>query len=229
MIKIIHLLSCLLFFAGLSNGQSLRERVYIKGGSGAWENLMKEMYLYPAFGEGVVHYKDGQQFRRLMNYNRMLATVQFIDEKNDTLAIANESAVAGIRIGDDVFIYAPNCLQAIDNGKVKLLKNVRLSIADVRQVGAYGTKNTTSAIETNNLLYTWMGSYAVDVNEVLLLSRLSTFYIQGPDGDIVPASKKNVLKLFGGNEAVKGFLRTNNINFSNEGDLLTLTKYLSGL
>lgn len=74
-----------------------------------------------------------------------------------------------------------------------------------------------------------MGSYAVDVNEVLLLSRLSTFYIQGANGEIMAASRKNVLKLFAGNEEVKAFLRSNNINFSNEKDLLTLTKYLSGL
>lgn len=209
----------------------MRERVYIKGGDSAWENLMKEMYLYPAFKEGIVEYKNGQLFKRALNYNRILGTIQFIDEKSDTLAIANEESVRSVSIGGDVFIYNPTCLQTISSaGKVKLFKNESLHIADIRQTGAYGSKNTSSAIESPNQIYTWMSSYGIAVSEILLLSKITSFYIKADNHEIIPAGKKNILKIFAKNEdPIKEFIKSMNINFTKESDLLELTKYLSQL
>jgi hypothetical protein len=189
------------------------------------------MYLYPSFTNGVVHYKNGQQFKRAMNYNRFLGTVQFIDERKDTLAIANEQAVQVITIGDDRFIYSPLCLVLIaSEGGVNLYKNEKMRVADVRQVGAMGKSNTSSGIESASMVYAWMNSFQLETNETLLLSKVSTYYIVSGTGDAVPASKKNILKLFSKNEdAVREFVKKENTNFNMEKDLLALTKYLASL
>jgi hypothetical protein len=222
--------SSLLIFA-TSSGQTLRERVMIKGGPEAWENLHKEMYMYPSFRQGVVEYRNGQLFKRPLNFNRMLSTIQFIDERNDTLAIANESAVKSITIDNDVFIFIPECLQLVaNNGSVKLYRNVSMRIADVRQVGAFGTTNTSTAIESNNQVYSWMSTYSLNVNETLLLGKITTWYIQGSNNEILPANKKNILKVFSAKEdPIKDFIRTENINFNREADLVQLTAYISRL
>jgi hypothetical protein len=99
---------CMLAASTFVVGQSVQERISIKGGTSLWPNFVKEMYNYPTFIDGIVEYKDGQLFKRPMNYNKVLATVQFI-ENGDTLAIANEQNVKTVSIGTDVFVYRPTC------------------------------------------------------------------------------------------------------------------------
>src|SRR5688500_7310083 len=110
--KRIHLLSLsLILCCAAATGQMSIERIYIKGGNSAWENYMKEIYLYPSFEGGIVEYKNGQRFKGTLNYNKVLGTIQFIDEKKDTLAITNEDSISFISIGNDVFIFNPTCVQ----------------------------------------------------------------------------------------------------------------------
>jgi hypothetical protein len=211
--------------------QTHRDRVYINGGSGLWENFVKEMYLYPSFKEGLVDLKDGRLIRAPLNYNKILATVQFINEKNDTLVIANESAVKLITIGNDLFFYRPQCVQSINPGsKVKLYRQATVRIADVRQVGALGVANTSGGVESLNQVYTWMNSYQLQANEKLLLSKETNFYIDGNNNDLLPASKSNILRLHPKNAArIRNFIKSNKTNFNNEKDLLQLTEYISTL
>lgn len=227
----IHLILCSLLLVSLSlSAQTISERIYMKGGVDMWDNLTKEMYLYPAFQPGVVKYRNGTRFDRLMNYNSMLGTIQFIDEKKDTLAIANEKAVETITIGDDVFIFHPGCLRILNPAdSVHLLKSVNMRIADIRQVGALGKTNSSTAVETPNQVYTLKQSVQLDVNEVLLLSRATVYYIGTSDGKIVTADKNSILKLFPDrNNKIREFIRAENISFKKENSLLKLAAFLSG-
>jgi len=210
--------------------QSVSERISLSGGDQLWVNLMQQMYLYPEFREGTVEYKTGERFKRMMNFNRMLSAVQFI-EKADTLAVANEQNVSQIIIGNDVFVYGPACMQAIATHKnVTLFKNEAMRIADVRQVGALGRTNSTAGIDTHNQLYNSISAYRLNVNETLLLNKTTTFYIRKENGEYVPASRKNVLKMFPGEgNAIKEFIDSKNIRFTKESDLVELTNYIAGL
>jgi hypothetical protein len=225
------LLFFLLTISPFSFGQTHRDRVYINGGSSLWENFTKEMYLYPSFKEGLVDLKDGRLIRAPLNYNKVLATVQFINEKNDTLVIANESTVNLIRIGDDLFFYRPQCVQSINpESKVKLYRQATVRIADVRQVGALGVANTSGGVESLNQVYTWMNSYQLQANEKLLLSKETNFYIDGNDNELLPASKSSILRRHAKNAArIKNYIKSNKTNFNNEKDLLQLTQYISTL
>src|SRR6476661_4193308 len=79
--------ACLIFFCAGTIAQTSIQRIYIKGGNDAWDNFMKEIFLYPSFEPGVVEYKNGQRFKSNMNYNKALGAIQFIDEKGDTLSM----------------------------------------------------------------------------------------------------------------------------------------------
>lgn len=208
------------------------ERIVIQGGSSAWENFYREIYRYPSFEWGLVEYKNSRQFKGLLNYNKVLGTVQFIDEKGDTLAMNNEDQIKVITIGKDEFFYvAPDCLQEVkDGGKIKLVKNERIRIADKQKVGGLGITNSTGTIESIDRLDTKVNYNQIDINEKLLLSKTTKFYIETEKNELVPASKKNILSLFSRHEsAIKEYIKKNQVDFSREDDLAELTGYLSQL
>src|SRR6476661_9635745 len=131
--------ACLVVFCTTTSAQTSTQRIYIKGGSDAWNNFMKEIFLYPSFIPGVVEYKNGQRFKSAMNYNKANGTIEFIDEKGDTLSMNNEESIAFINISGDKFIYGPMCLQIIKgNEKLALLKHETVKIADKHKTGSYG-------------------------------------------------------------------------------------------
>lgn len=208
------------------------ERIEIKGGSSAWENFFKEIYLYPDFQKGTVEYKNGRAFAGKLNYNKVLGTIQFIDEKDDTLSMNNEESIKGIKIGDHEFFYiSPDCYEELkDGGRFKLVKNERIRIADKQKIGGLGISNSTGTIESVDRIDTRMTYNQIDINEKLLLSKTIKFYLETDDRVLVPASKKNILGMFPNHEEIiKEYIRKNNIDFSREDHLAELTGYLSNL
>ena len=227
--KILIIPILVLVVISLSFSQST-ERIYIQSGSTAWENFIKAIYLYPSFKEGMVEFKNGQRFIQPMNYNKLAATVEFINDKNDTLAFADEASVGHVNIGGDVFIFNPVCLRFLSSKKVKLYVYEKMKFGDKQKIGAMGIPNSGSAIESVEKIDTYQRSYNIDVNETVILSKSSTFFIQTATSDIIPATKKNVLSLFPANEsAVKEYIRSKSISFNKASDLMEMVKFLDEL
>lgn len=206
------------------------ERIYVKAGDDVMENFMKAIYLYPSFKDGMVEFKNGKRFMMPMNYNRIAATVEFINEKNDTLAFADETAVGHINIGGDIFVFNPLCMRFLSSKKVKLYVYEKMKIGDKQKIGAMGIPNSGSAIESVEKIDTYQRSYNINVNETVILSKSTSYFIQTATSEIVPANKKNVLNLFSKNEdAVKEYLKSKNISFNKAADLMELVKFLDEL
>ena len=221
----------LFILCATASAQTSTQRVYIKGGNSAWENFMKEIFRYPDFEQGIVEYKNGQRFKSNMNYNKVLGTIQFIDEKGDTLAITNEESISSINIGDDVFIYAPNCLLLLKKSdNATLYKNEMVRIADKHKTGGYGIPNTAGTIESIDRIDTKLNYNQMEINESLLISKVTTFYIENEKGEILTASKKNVLNMYSKHEdAIKSFIKSYGLDFTKEDHLIELTVFLSTL
>ena len=206
------------------------ERIYLKTGPDQWERFLQTIYLYPSFKDGMVEMKDGQRFLRPMNYNKVAETVEFISEKNDTMAFADESAVDHINIGGDIFIFTPICLRAVSSKKVKLYVYERMKIGDKQKIGAMNTRNSTNTIETIEKIDTYQRSYNINLDEVVILSRTVSYFIKTDNSELVPANKKNVLSLFSKNDIqVKEFMKSKNISFNKESDMLELVNFLDEL
>jgi hypothetical protein len=229
--KFCLILSILGILSSTVFSQTATERVVIKGGSSAWDNFIKEVYRYPTFQPGIVEYKDGKRYKSNFNYNKVIGNIQFIDEKGDTLALSNEETISSIIIGSDIFIYNPQCLISLKtDGKVKLYKNERVRIADQMKTGAYDIPNTAGTIDAINHTDSWLAQNMLDINESLLISKVTNFYIENERKEIVPASRKNVLNMFSRHEdELKQFIKSNGIDFTKEEDLEELTGYLSRL
>lgn len=226
------LLSVGIILATTTFSQKSVEHIEIKGGSSAWENFYKEIYRYPSFMTGIVEYKNGKEFRGNLNYNKVIGTIQFIDEKGDTLAISSEETIKNIRIGDDVFYFVlPDCVEEVkDGGKVRLVKNERIRIADKQKVGGYGISNSTGSIDAWTQVDSKVNYNNVDINEKLLLNKTTKYYLETGNGGLVPASKKNVLSLFSKHQdKIKEYIKNHEIDFTREDHLSELTGYLAQL
>lgn len=221
---------CVLFCIA-SSAQTSVSHTYIKGGKDAWTNYLQEVYLNPSFEKGLVEYKNGQRYKSVLNYNKVLGAIQFIDEKGDTLALNNdEKSVATVTIGSTRFFMDPVCVQQIA-GKEKaiLAKNEKVRQADKQKVGALGIPNSTGTIDSYDRTYS-RNNHLIDINEELLIRKTTTFYIAGSEGKFVPASKKNILAQFPKSQKeINTFIREKATDFNKEADLVALTEYLETL
>lgn len=195
-----------------------------------WDNFMQAVYLYPTFKNGMVELKNGQRFTRPMNYNRIAATIEFIDEKNDTLSFADESAVGLINVDGDLFIYNPICLRLLSSNKTKLYVYEKMKIGDKQKLGAMGAPSASTTIESIEKIDMYHRSYDIDVNQTVILSKTTTYFIQSGTSDMMVANKKNVLKMFPSKESqVKDYLNQKNISFNKKEDLVSLVSFLDNL
>ena len=146
-----------------------------------------------------------------MNYNKIAAAVEFINEKKDTLALADEASISLINISGDVFVYSPVCLRLLSSKKVKLFVYEKMKIGDKQKIGAMGIPNSASAIESVEKIDTYQRSYDIDLNETVILSTATSYLIQSATSEIVPATKKNILSLFSKNEdVIKEYIKSCN-------------------
>lgn len=227
--KIISFFLAVILFT-FSVRSQITERLYIKGGSARWEELNKVMYLYPQFVSGLIEMKNGQRYTRPVNYNLILTTIEFISEKNDTLALADEAAVSQVIAGDDVFLFTPACLKTISKGKVKLYVHEKMKIGDIQKVGAFGIPNSGSAIETVEQIQDPRRTVDMDVNETIILTKATYFMIESEKHEFVPANRKNILKVAPDKEnEIKEYIKNKNVNFNKKNDLIKLANYISGL
>lgn len=222
---------CLACLFAQATAQTSTERIYIKGGNSAWENFMNEIYMYSKFEYGIVEYKNGQRFKSNMNYNKALGTVQFIDEKGDTLAMNNEESIRSITIGDDKYIYDPECMQTVvTSDNVKLYKRETVRIADKQKTGGYGIPNSAGTIESIDRIDTRPNYNQIDLNESLLISKVTTFYIENAKGEKLPASKKNILSLYSRHdEAIRSFIKSKKPELDKEEGIVELVHFISKL
>ena len=221
--------TCLILISITTIAQTSTKRIYIKGGNSARENFMNEIFLYPSFQQGIVEYKNGQRFKSNMNYNRAIGNIEFISEKGDTLSMSDEENIAFISFGSDKFVYGPMCLQIVKfNEKVSLLKHETVKIADKLKTGAYGIPNSSGTIESIDRLDTRGNFNQIEINENLLVTRITTFYIEDEKGEIYVASKKNILNIYPKKEnAVKSYIKENSVDFSREDHLINLVDFIS--
>lgn len=224
----------LFFFAIIismkGSAQTSVSRIYIKGGREAWTNYLQEVYLNASFKEGIVEYKNGKRYKSQLNYNRALGAIQFIDEKNDTLALANETDIRMVTIGDAKFYTDPVAMMRVaGNEKFVLARNEKIKVADKQKVGAFGIPNSAGTIDSYDRTYS-RNNDRIDIDEELLLRKTSAYFIGSAERGMNPATKKNILALFPeSEEGIRKFMADNATDINKDADLLKLAEFLENL
>ena len=202
--------------------------ITIKAGEDA-AVLYKHIYKYPVFSPGTVYFNDGTMARSKMNYNLLLETIQFINEKGDTLSISDEGTIKYLTLGLDTFFFQDGYLELISTySKLELAAKEKIKFLNEKNIGAYGISTATHTIDNYNTLRAF-DTYVLKLNKDLIYSKETKYFFNKGDAFIL-ANKKNILKAFGGKKKqVEQYLEQQNPDFEKEEDLQKLFTYLANL
>jgi len=188
-----------------------------------------EIYQFSQFVQGLVIFKDGTSAPGRLNYNRLIAEIQFIDPKGDTLSLANEQMIRTAIIGTDTFYYSDGYVRQLAGGsRVKIGERIAFK-EYIQKPGAYGLSSATTA--TNNLSVL-LNRRSVDLNvsQELVLVKNTNYLVGDKFNAFVVAEKNVILKMFPDNRsAIEDFIEKNKISFIKPDHMVQLGKFLDTL
>ena len=185
-------------------------------------------FIYPRFVHGTVYFRNGNFSNAILNYNLLKGEMLFIDPKGDTLTIDNEATIRSISINKDSFYYDKGYLQLVSSyPEIKLAKRESIDVTDELKMGGYGQTSSVSAITSISSVYRGTEVARLKSRGELLLLKHTRYFIGDKFNNFIPATKKNIIKIFKVKDAVaEDFLKENRIQFNKEDDLKKLIIFL---
>jgi hypothetical protein len=163
--KTILTIICLLAYFSFVNAQS-KNIIRVKNGQDAANYASsKDRYQYPEFQAGTIHFTNGRTGSGRLNYCYLLGEIMFINDKGDTLALADNNLVRYADIGKTHYYYIP------ENGYAEMVENCGMALL-VKKV-----KYQISSIEKKELIKVRMtpGPYTTLLPILMLLAEQSYF------------------------------------------------------
>jgi hypothetical protein len=187
-----------------------------------------ELYSYATFTPGTILFKNGNFAKALMNYNVYYETIEFINTKGDTLAIADESIIKMITMKEDTFYYSKTYVKAIaDYGDLLLAEKQFFSISNREKIGAMGT-TTSASVDTHNAIRNKEVAKDLVVQEVLTLRKSNILFIGNKFQYFLPVNKKNLMEMYGTRQKeVSNYLKEKTVQFSSEKDIKLLMTHFN--
>lgn len=185
------------------------------------------LYVFPAFKNGTVYFRDASVSAQKLNYQIMLGEMQFIAPNGDTLAIAEPAIIKNIVIDTTVFYYDKAYLQHVAQiDSFKLAVNEVFIQAPYRTRGGYDVPTATSAISTYSSISAVTGMPRLQVRKDVQVQKISNYYIGDKFNHFYRVDKKSFLSLFNSKkEAIQEYLKNNKVDFFNQDDLIKLLKF----
>jgi hypothetical protein len=224
----------LMFSAIISHAQD-PVRIFIEAGQPIAEVLTPaKRYRYQEFKLGKVLFIDGTVAEAKLNYSYINGEIEFIDELSDTLAIADEQIplIKKILIDTTSFFFNKgndNCFleEVVAYPEAgKLLKKQWFVVTDKQKIGAYSMASSTTSIQAYSGIVSHNRRSVVSnlvSNENLALEVRTDFFLANKFNEIMPASKKNLLKLYSSKRReINKYLDEHSVNFTQQSDLTLL-------
>lgn len=229
--KLFFLLSVFVFLLNSIVNAQKRKTYTINPGEKATEVIpTDEIFLYPNFTHGTVYFKTGAYSSSLLNYNFLIAEIQFINPKGDTLSLADEITINYIAFTRDTFYYDKGYLKFIRNcGKFKLAQKQFFDISNKEKIGAMGIKTSSSSIDTYTRL---PGSNKYKNNglvaqEVLTLARNDLYYFGDKFNLFKRLNKKNLIEAYPAKgKEIRDYCKENSLKEITEEDMVKLMESL---
>lgn len=189
-----------------------------------------EIYKYAEFMAGVVLLRDGTFGVAKLNYNSFFGEMQFIDPKGDTLSLSDEKNISLISIKKDTFYYDGGFIELLANyGKVKFAAKRIFSFSNRTKSGGLN-QSGSGEIETYTTFSSRQSFKDITITETLTFSERIIYYFGDQYNHFMPASKKNLFKIYGEhNTRLSKYLDENKINFKDEEDMKMLCSFLQEL
>ena len=196
------------------------------------ESLRNAVYIFPEFMQGKVFFKNGTTSSAKLNYNTLIGEMQFLDNDENILSIANPQDVEFVLIDKKVFCHfsGKTFIQLVlMNENIKLFVKRFTESTEHHAKGAYGQSNTTSAITNINTTYSFKKN-ELSVYKELRFNIRDEFYLENNGKFNKINNMKSFTKIFPQfkNEIIR-FAESNKTNFKNEKDVIMLTNYCTQL
>jgi len=217
-----------IFLSQISKAQDSKSFVVKPGMSVSEVLLPQEIFRYPTFKEGIVMMKNGRPAKGNMNFNYLAREMQFLN-RGDTLALSQEDQINYIAIGTDTFFYNKGYLEKLaTTPDFTLVK--RTYFKDLhKKMGGYGQASATAAITSYSSIAINNKSYDLKVAEELELVKSTDYLLLDKEGNLIPADKKNLLKLTSHKDKVNEYIKDRQVRFTNEKDLVTLVNLMAAV
>lgn len=193
--------------------------------------LAKNQYKYPEYVRARISLKSGDMASARINYNNFLNIMKYIDEKGDTVEIANANDINYMAVGIDTIFYDKQYYEWVaSSATARLVRRHTYKESTKALVGAFGTSSPAKNIESHEKLLN-DGVSATDLtrDEEVTYLKETTYYIGAIKDDkytFVPATKNNINKLFP-KKNIEDFIKENKVNLNKEPDLIDLMVYIS--
>lgn len=213
----------LLYSSGFIYAQTITEIISVN--SGDLDNfLAKSIHKFPVFTRAHVHLKNGEEAVGRFNYDYFLDNFMYINEKNDTVALANVDDVDYVSFPLDSFFYDKKFYQWVASSSLATLA-VRYTYKLMRtdNAGAYGIATPTQRVESHSTL---LGAtrYELEGNKQLTFEKTTTYYIRKNNGKFVTATLHNFDRIFP-HKDLEDYMKENKLNLKKQSDILDLFVY----
>ncbi|MBS1920277.1 MAG: hypothetical protein JST17_08490 [Bacteroidetes bacterium] len=184
-------------------------------------------YFSKNFIKGLAWFVDGRTGAVMLNYNYLYDEMLFINEKGDTLAIANPLEFKRFVIDQDTFCYADNKYfhKLGTYGGLELAERTFFGIADIKKIGAMGVETSGVSIDQfKEIPQNGVGTKDLVMQEKTIMKKVSNYYISDKNGVYRLATKKNVQKAATENRRaqLEKYLTSNSVNYFKKEDLVKL-------
>ncbi|MEP7080679.1 MAG: hypothetical protein ABI784_08115 [Ginsengibacter sp.] len=221
--KFFILFSFLLFTSVFLFAQASTENIIINGRD--LDNFIaKSIHKFPSFTKAHVHLKNGEVAVGRFNYDYFSDNFMYINEKNDTVALANPEDVDYVSFPVDSFFYDNKFYQWVASSEFATLAvRYTYKLARKDNLGAYGIAAPTEKVESHNTIL-GLGRYELEGNEQITFEKTTTYYIRKPNGKFVTAAIHNFDMVFP-NKDLEGYMKKNKLNLKKQSDILDLFVY----
>lgn len=217
-----------IFFTGFAQ---VKKTYKAKPGEKVIENLPVEIqFQHPQFVRGTVNFANNKASTTLLNYNRILDEIQFINNQGDTLSLAEEPAVASIFIASDTFYFSEGYVKKFaDVKEVKFGEKTLMVVTTQQKLKGMGQLSPGS-IYTYDRISTSQGMRDLGQKEQLIFVPSTTFYITDKLNHFIILNKSSLLNVYEKQEhEVQEFLKQQQINFQKVDDVTKLIGYLGSI
>ncbi|HEY0355506.1 MAG TPA: hypothetical protein VGC29_04830 [Flavisolibacter sp.] len=197
------------------------------------QSLAQDMFKYPDFVAARLVYKDYEVTEARLNYNRYFQQFYFINDKQDTMALARPELFNMFILNKDTFYYHDQSFSYLltHYPDINLVKSEFISLVGKEKKGLYGTYSAVSSVD-NEKTFTNDESQSLrwlKIDENAIYKMKEKIMLKDKYNHFYAASKKNFYNLFSKKEKeLKQYFEDHKVNFNKEEDLLKLMEFLNG-
>ncbi len=188
----------------------------------------ENMYEYREFTMGNVLFKNGRLGSAKLNYNSLLGEMEFLGDKHDTLALDDLGSMHYVSIANDTFYYNKIFLKQLSNSNgIKLAVNRAIVLTNREKIGGFGEVNGGSVEVKEQVSANASMLKSLVAQQILTFSENYTYYFGDKFSQFKPASRKNVMEMFGKlKPGLEKYLDTYKPNYFDKQDVDKLAAFL---